>query len=101
MPGRPEGNIAIITGASRGLGQYCSVQYTREGAIVVVAARTGQVQNPALPGTIHDTARMVEEAGGEVSVRTQCSIRDQVNQNTDWITLVRQPTWSLEPTIFQ
>ncbi len=59
MPGRPaerlEGKIAIITGASRGLGQYCSVQYAKEGAIVVVAARTEQVQNPDLPGTIHDT----------------------------------------------
>ncbi len=65
MPGRLDGKIAIITGASRGLGQYCAVQYAKEGAIVVVAARTEQVQNPALPGTIHDTARMIEEAGGE------------------------------------
>ncbi|MDP6668033.1 MAG: SDR family oxidoreductase [Dehalococcoidia bacterium] len=65
MAGRLDGKIAIITGASRGLGQYCAVQYAKEGATVVVAARTEQVRNPALPGTIHDTARMVEEAGSE------------------------------------
>ncbi|NQW18233.1 MAG: SDR family oxidoreductase [Chloroflexi bacterium] len=65
MAGRLQGKIAIITGASRGLGQYCAVEYAKDGAIVVVAARTEQVQNEALPGTIHDTARMVEEAGGE------------------------------------
>ena len=49
MAGRLEGKIAIITGASRGLGQYCAVQYAREGAIVVVAARTEQVQHPESP----------------------------------------------------
>lgn len=75
MAGRLEGKIAIITGASRGLGQYCAVQYAREGAIVVVAARTEQVRNPDLPGTIHETARMIEEAGGE-SLPVVCNVGD-------------------------
>ncbi|MCH8103515.1 MAG: SDR family oxidoreductase [Chloroflexi bacterium] len=75
MAGRLQGKIAIITGASRGLGQYCAVQYAREGAIVVVAARTEQVQNPDLPGTIHDTARMIEEAGGE-ALPVVCNVAD-------------------------
>ena len=65
MAGRLDGKVAIITGSSRGLGQYCSIQYAKESAIVVVAARTEQVQNPALSGTIHETARLVEDAGGE------------------------------------
>ena len=65
MAGRLEGKIAIITGASRGLGQYCAAEYAKEGAIVVVAARTEQVQNEALPGTIHETAQLITNAGGE------------------------------------
>ncbi len=65
MAGRLQGKVAIITGASRGLGQYCSVAYGREGAIVAVAARTETETDPRLPGTIYDTARMVTEAGGE------------------------------------
>ncbi len=75
MTGRLEGKIAIITGGSRGLGQYCAVEYAMEGAIVVVAARTEQVQNPNLPGTIHDTARMVEEAGSE-AFPVVCNVAD-------------------------
>lgn len=65
MAGRLEGKVAIITGASRGLGQYCAVAYGREGAIVAVAARSETVSDPLLPGTIYETARMVDEAGGE------------------------------------
>jgi len=75
MAGRLEGKIAIITGASRGLGQYCAIEYAKEGAIVVVAARTEQVQNPDLPGTIHDTVRMVEEAGSE-AFPVVCNVAD-------------------------
>ena len=65
MAGRLAGKVAIITGASRGLGQYCALGYAREGAIVAVAARTEQVTDPRLPGTIHHTAQLVNDAGGE------------------------------------
>jgi citronellol/citronellal dehydrogenase len=65
MSGRLEGKVAIITGSSRGLGQYCAVGYAREGAKVVIAARTEQETDPRLPGTIHHTAKLCEEAGGE------------------------------------
>ncbi|MDP6606136.1 MAG: SDR family oxidoreductase [Dehalococcoidia bacterium] len=65
MAGRLEGKVIIVTGASRGLGQYCAVEYGRQGASVAVAARTEQVRDPRLPGTIHDTAKMVDEAGGK------------------------------------
>jgi len=75
MPGRLEGKVAIITGASRGLGQYCAVGYAREGATVVIAARTEQATNPELPGTIYETARLVEEAGGE-ALPVVCNVAD-------------------------
>jgi NAD(P)-dependent dehydrogenase (short-subunit alcohol dehydrogenase family) len=75
MAGRLAGKVAIITGASRGLGQYCAVGYGREGAKVVVAARTEVESDPRLPGTIHDTVRMVEEAGGE-AIAVVCNVAD-------------------------
>src|SRR5271167_3072478 len=75
MVGRLAGRVAIITGASRGLGQYCAVGYGREGAKVVIAARTEVESDPRLPGTIHDTVRMVEAAGGE-AIAVVCNVAD-------------------------
>jgi NAD(P)-dependent dehydrogenase (short-subunit alcohol dehydrogenase family) len=75
VAGRLQGKVAIITGSSRGLGQYCAVGYGREGAIVAIAARTEQETDPRLPGTIYETARLVEEAGGEAFPVT-CNVAD-------------------------
>jgi NAD(P)-dependent dehydrogenase (short-subunit alcohol dehydrogenase family) len=75
MAGRLAGKVAIITGASRGLGQYCAVGYAREGAKVAIAARTEQQTDERLPGTIYETAKLVEEAGGEAFAVT-CNVGD-------------------------
>lgn len=75
MSSRLAGKVAVITGASRGLGQYCSIAYAREGAAVVVAARTEQQTDPRMPGTIHETARLVAEAGGE-AFPVVCNVAD-------------------------
>lgn len=75
MAGRLEGKVAIITGASRGLGEYCAVGYAREGAKVAIAARTEQEKDPRLPGTIHATAKRVEEVGGE-ALAVVCNVAD-------------------------
>ena len=75
MAGRLAGKVAIITGASRGLGQYCAVGYGREGAKVVIAARTETETDPRLPGTIYHTAKLVEEAGGE-AFPAVCNVAD-------------------------
>jgi citronellol/citronellal dehydrogenase len=72
---RLSGQVVIVTGASRGLGQYCAVGFGREGATVVVAARTEEARNPNLPGTIYETARLVEEAGGE-AFPVVCNVAD-------------------------
>lgn len=88
MAGRLEGKVAIITGASRGLGQYCAIGYGREGATVVIAARTEQESNPRLPGTIYHTAELVKEAGGEAfpvvcNVGDYNSVQNMVQQVLD------------------
>lgn len=75
MAGRLEGKVAIITGASRGLGEYCAVGYAREGAKVAIAARTTEETNPRLPGTIYHTAELVKEAGGD-ALPIVCNVAD-------------------------
>jgi len=75
MAGRLQDKVAIITGASRGLGQYVALGYAKEGARVVIAARTETESNPQLPGTIYHTAKLVEEAGGE-AFPVVCNVAD-------------------------
>lgn len=75
MSGRLEGQVAIITGASRGLGEYCALGFALEGARVAVAARTVEERDPRLPGTIYHTAKLIEEAGGE-AFPVVCNVAD-------------------------
>ncbi len=88
MSKRLKGQVAIITGASRGLGQYCALGFAREGAKVAIAARTVEEKDPRLPGTIFHTARLIEEAGGEAfpvfcNVADSSSIQDMARQVAD------------------
>src|SRR6185295_7919757 len=60
---RLEDRVVFITGASRGIGRACALACAREGAHVVVAAKTETAENPRLPGTIHEVAAEVEKLG--------------------------------------
>ncbi len=59
-----KGKVAIVTGASRGLGKAMALGLAREGARVVVAARTEKTDPNGLGGTIHETAAEIESFGG-------------------------------------
>lgn len=57
-----EGRVALVSGASRGLGMRVALALAREGADVAIAARTEQ-EHPRLPGTIHSVAEEVRALG--------------------------------------
>jgi citronellol/citronellal dehydrogenase len=70
-----EGKTVFITGASRGIGKAIGIAAAREGANVVVAAKT-KARNPKLPGTIDEAAAEIAAAGG-AALAVQCDIRDE------------------------
>jgi citronellol/citronellal dehydrogenase len=70
-----KGKTLFITGASRGIGKAIGLAAAREGANVVVAAKSS-VPNPKLPGTIHDAAAEIERAGGK-ALAVKCDVRDE------------------------
>jgi len=74
MPSLKDKTI-FITGASRGIGRAIALRCAREGASIVVTAKTA-VPHPRLPGTIHEIAREVESAGGK-ALAIQLDVRDE------------------------
>jgi citronellol/citronellal dehydrogenase len=69
------GRTVFITGASRGIGRAIALRAARDGANVVIAAKSN-VPHPKLPGTIQEAAREVDEAGGH-GLAVKCDIRDE------------------------
>jgi citronellol/citronellal dehydrogenase len=68
----------FITGASRGIGKAIALRAGRDGANVVVVAKTVQ-PHPTLPGTIHTAVAEIEAAGGKaLAVPTDIRFEDQV-----------------------
>lgn len=58
------GKTLFITGASRGIGKAIALRAARDGANVVVAAKTAEA-HPKLEGTIYSAAEEIEAAGGK------------------------------------
>lgn len=70
----------FVTGGSRGIGRAIALRAARDGANVVIAAKTA-APHPRLPGTIHTVAREVEEAGGRsLAVEADVRYEDQVDR---------------------
>ncbi|RME34500.1 MAG: SDR family NAD(P)-dependent oxidoreductase, partial [Deltaproteobacteria bacterium] len=69
-----KGKTLFITGASRGIGLAIARRAARDGANIVIAAKSN-VPNPKLPGTIHSAAEQVEQAGGR-ALAVKCDIRE-------------------------
>lgn len=66
------GKIALVTGASRGVGRGVARELARQGANVVLAARTARAEQittwgsdgPAVPGSLVETAELISAEGG-------------------------------------
>jgi NAD(P)-dependent dehydrogenase (short-subunit alcohol dehydrogenase family) len=82
-----DGKVAIVTGSSRGLGKAVALGLAREGANIVISART-EVENPQLPGTIYNTAQEIQALGRRVlaircDVSSEQSVNDMVKKTLD------------------
>lgn len=78
------GKTVFITGASRGIGLEVAKRCARDGANIVIVAKTTD-PNPKLPGTIHSAAAEVEAAGGKalplaVDIRDDAAVAAAVAQ---------------------
>ena len=74
----------FITGASRGIGRAIALASARQGANVVIAAKS-DTPHPKLPGTIHTVAEEVREAGGQalalvLDVRDEKQVRQRIDE---------------------
>jgi len=78
------GKTLFITGASRGIGKAIALRAARDGANIVIAAKTAE-PHPKLPGTIYSAAEEIEAAGGKalplvVDVRSEEQVYDAVER---------------------
>ncbi|XP_053985834.1 hydroxysteroid dehydrogenase-like protein 2 isoform X1 [Hylaeus volcanicus] len=72
------GRTVFITGASRGIGKSIALKAAKDGANIVIAAKTAE-PHPKLPGTIYTAATEIEQAGGKalpcvVDVRDEAQV---------------------------
>ncbi|MCP3103996.1 NAD(P)-dependent oxidoreductase [Myxococcus sp. K15C18031901] len=79
-----KGKTLFITGASRGIGKAIALRAARDGANIVIAAKTTE-PHPKLPGTIYTAAEEIEKAGGRalacmVDIRFEDQIAAAVEQ---------------------
>ncbi|MGD9932377.1 MAG: SDR family NAD(P)-dependent oxidoreductase [Dehalococcoidia bacterium] len=76
--GALDGQVAIVTGASRGLGKDIAISLARAGAMVVVSARTDESGQSRIPGSLADTVGQIEDAGGRARA-IRCDVADETD----------------------
>jgi citronellol/citronellal dehydrogenase len=87
-----DGKVAVVTGASRGIGAEIARRFGREGAAVAVAARTTDTGTSPLPGTIGETVEQIRTAGG-----TAAAIRADLSKPEDRERLIAEASRQLGP----
>ncbi len=75
------GKVAIVTGASRGIGKRIALLLAKEGAKVVIAARTTDRGDSPYPGTLEETAAEIRSLGAEaLPVKCDLAVRSDVER---------------------
>jgi len=76
-----EDQVAVVTGASRGIGRQIAIDFAKAGAHVVVTARSSEHAPSKLPGTIEDTAREVEALGRQaLAIPMDVTSEEQISE---------------------
>ena len=65
--GKLDGRVAVVTGASRGIGKAIAMLFAEEGAKIVAVARTLKEGDHQLEGSLETTIAEITEAGGEAA----------------------------------
>jgi NAD(P)-dependent dehydrogenase (short-subunit alcohol dehydrogenase family) len=74
--GKLDAKVAVVTGASRGIGKAIAERFAREGASVVCTGRTlEEGDHPSLEGSLHTTVQAIEQAGGK-ALAVACDVSD-------------------------
>ncbi len=95
-----KGKTLFITGASRGIGLAIALRAARDGANVVIAAKTTE-PHPKLPGTIYTAAEEIESGRRHGRCRCGVDIRDEEQVQAPWRRRSRpsaaSTSWSTTP----